>query len=166
MYLICHHCGIPDPRRDRRIKVYYPQAFLRTYKRRNQQKVFETINRHRIEMEEIVASPQRFVMFRPTMLDQDFGGELPEGSCCIYSYWPGYLEQPRSANVERKVTSAGARFVKAHTSGHMFAEDTAAFLGEMDPKVVIPIHTFNPEAFRRLGRKVRTLNDGEPYEVP
>ena len=126
MYLICHQCRIPDPRRDERIKVYYPQAFLKTYKRKNQQKVFEKFNRNRIEIEEIVASPQRFVMvFRPTMLGQDFGGKLPEGSCCIYSYWPGYLEQPNSADFEQKVTSAGARFVKVHTSGHIFAEDTA-----------------------------------------
>jgi ribonuclease J len=90
---------------------------------------------------------------------------LPQGSCCIYSYWPGYLERPQSAGLEQKVASAGARFIKAHTSGHIFAEDTAEFLRGIDPKVVIPIHTFNPEAFRGLGRQVRILNDGEPYEV-
>jgi ribonuclease J len=60
---------------------------------------------------------------------------------------------------------AGGEFIVAHTSGHIFAEDTAEFLRDIDPKVVIPIHTFAPEAFRGLGRRVQVLGDGEPYEV-
>lgn len=167
LYLIQSKCGVPDPRTCPLVKVYYPQAFLKTYRRKNQQCVFDKFQHKRIGMEELAASPGQFVMvFRPTMIAQDFGGKLPEGSCCIYSYWPGYLERPSSADFEQEVAAAGGQFLKAHTSGHIFAEDTATFLGEIGPKMVIPIHTFQPEAFERLGFHVPRLNDGESYEVP
>ncbi len=166
LYLIHRQCKVPDPRNCPRVKVYYNRGFLESYRRKNLRCVYEKFCHTRIEMNDILASPQRFLMVvRPAMIAEDFRGTLPEGSRCIYSYWPGYLQRPQSAGFEQKVTSAGARFLKAHTSGHIFAEDTAEFLRDIDPKVVIPIHTTNPEAFRGLGREVRILNDGEPYEV-
>jgi ribonuclease J len=167
MYLIHGQCNVHDPRKGgTEVKVYYPEAFLKTYKRKNQKCVFEKFLGNRIGMDEILASPERFVMlFRPPMIDQDFNGRLPEGSCCIYSYWAGYLEKPQWKDFEKKVAAAGGRFVQAHTSGHIFAEDTKRFLRDIRPGLVIPIHTFAPEAFHAHGCPVRTLNDGEVFEV-
>ena len=46
-------------------------------------------------MEEIRSNPSRYVMlFRPSMLESDFGGSLPDGSRCLYSRWSGYLDRP------------------------------------------------------------------------
>lgn len=70
-----------------------------------------------------------------------------------------------AADLEESVTNAGARFIQAHTSGHIFAEDTYEFLKEINPKVVIPIHTFEPEAFRRLPVRVFEPKDGEVCDV-
>jgi ribonuclease J len=165
MYLICHQCRIPDPQTSNRIRVYFPRSFLKSYKRKNQHQVVQKFERNRIEMEEILETPRRFLMpFRLSMLE-DFDGKLPEGSCCIYSYWAGYLERPESADFEERVANAGAGFIKAHTSGHIFAEDTSEFLNEIKPQVVIPIHTFEPKAFRRLPVRVYEPKDGEVCDV-
>jgi ribonuclease J len=166
MHLVRSQCRIHDPQKSALIRVCYNQSFLQSYRRKHQQDVYDKFLAKRIALNEVMASFRRFVMvFRPAMVDQDFAGQLPDGCCCLYSYWPGYLERPQWEGFEESVKAVGGRFVVAHTSGHIFAEDTAEFLREIDPRVVIPIHTFAPEAFRGLGRRVQVLRDGESYEV-
>ncbi len=166
MYLIRSQCRIQDPQKHRLLRVYYNQSFLGSYKRKNQQGVYDKFLGRRIEMDEILASPKRLLMvFRPAMIDPDFGGQLPRECTCIYSYWSGYLERPQWDGFEEQLASVGGRFIKAHTSGHIFAEDTATFLKEIAPKLVIPIHTPKPDAFRALACPVRVLDDGETYDV-
>lgn len=166
MYLIRSQCRIQDPQKNSLIRVYYNKAFLESYRRKHQQDVFDRFLARRITMDQILASPSRFLMvFRPAMMDKDFGGALPPGCLCLYSYWSGYLERPQWDDFEQNVKAVGGEFVVAHTSGHIFAEDTAEFLQAIKPRLVIPIHTFAPEAFRGLAERVKVLHDGETLEV-
>jgi ribonuclease J len=53
-----------------------------------------------------------------------------------------------------------------HASGHASAEDLADVVETIDPELVIPVHTFRPEFFRELGRKVALPTPGISIEIP
>jgi len=87
----------------------------------------------RITMDEIRATPERYVMiFRPSMAQDDFDDQLPANAKCIYSYWSGYLEKPHWPEFKAKLDAVQGEFVKAHTSGHIFAEDIRDFIENID----------------------------------
>lgn len=114
-------------------------------------------------MEEIRSNPSRYVMlFRPSMLDSDFGGSLPECTRCLYSRWEGYLDRPDSQLVTTALENAGGDLTKVHTSGHIHAGDIADLIQQINAKLVIPIHTFEPERFQTIASNVRVLEDGVP----
>ncbi len=81
------------------------------------------------------------------LIEPDFGGDLPQHARCIYSYWSGYLKKPEWGQLQERIQSADGDFVKAHTSGHIVAEDLGGFIREVNPKTLIPIHTFEPARF-------------------
>ena len=113
-------------------------------------------------MNEIRANPSRYVMlFRPSMLDSDFGGNLPAHSRCLYSRWEGYLDRPDSQAVTQALENSGGDLIKVHTSGHIYAGDIADLIQQINAKQVIPIHTFEPERFQAIASNVRVLADGE-----
>ena len=116
-------------------------------------------------MNEILLNPSQYVMlFRPSMLESDFGGRLPSGSRCLYSRWSGYLERPDWQPV--KAALAKGHLIETHTSGHIFYDDIIDFVRQIDAKNVIPIHTFQPEKFRELLQDVKLLADGETLVIP
>lgn len=91
----------------------------------------------------------------------------------IYSMWNGYLDKHRPAYDERKnkfvenAIATGSKFVELHTSGHAVAADIKKLCEITKPKIVIPIHVEDPQAFTRLGIKsdIKILNDGESIEL-
>ena len=70
----------------------------------------------------------------------------------IYSMWDGYLNPKKSA-YNQKLADFCCKYhaVQKHTSGHATADVIARVITAVDPKQeIIPIHTENPEALRRL----------------
>ena len=105
-----------------------------------------------MEMDAIRENPSRYVMiFLPSMLASDFGGFLPSQSRCIFSRWHGYLERPDWQPVKAALAMACGELVEAHTSGHIYADDIVSLVRQIRPKLVIPIHTFEPEEFSNIG---------------
>jgi ribonuclease J len=160
------YCGVPDPARDRRIKVFFHRSFEEAYERKGLSYVRNLFWENRIPLDSIRENPNQFVMvFRPSMVAQDFGGTLPPSASFIYSYWTGYLEQPHWAQFRDLLTQSGGQFISAHTSGHIGADDLRKFIDRMNSQRVIPIHTLTPEAFQDDLERVVRLEDGQPYQV-
>ena len=55
--------------------------------------------------------------------------------------------------------------IPIHTSGHIFVQDIAEFVRQVNPRLLVPIHTRAPEAFQGVFAPVRVLKDGETLEV-
>jgi ribonuclease J len=147
-------------------RVFYNRLFREKSRRRGLGKIERLFADRRIQLEEILAEPRRYVMvFRHSMIDADFGGDLPPRSCCLYSYWQGYLEGADWREVRRKVALAGGEFCPCHTSGHIFTDDLLHFAGVLRPHHIVPIHTFVPESFEAVFSNAHLLNDGESWEV-
>ena len=117
-------------------------------------------------MNEIRSNPSRYVMlFRPSMLESDFGGNLPDGTRCLYSSWSGYLDRPGWQPVKAALAKANGDLIESHTSGHIFYDDIIDLVGQIKAVTVIPIHTFEAEKFSAFDSNVKLLKDGESYQV-
>lgn len=117
-------------------------------------------------MNEILLNPSRYVMlFRPSMLESDFGGSVPGGSRCLYSRWSGYLERPDWQPVKEALANGNGDLIESHTSGHIFYDDINDFVRQIKAETVIPVHTFEPGKFRMFTPNLKLLADGETAVV-
>ena len=166
MHLIASEISIPRPESTDEVKVFFPKFFEETYERKRLESFFALMSPARVEINEIQMNPSRYVtVFRPSMLESDFGGQLSEGSRCLYSRWTGYLEREEWQMTKAKLDEANGDLIEVHTSGHIFAEDICKLVNEIAAKQVVPIHTFDPQIFQSHFSNVRILNDGETIEV-
>ena len=162
MHLIASETSIPRPESTEQVKVFFPRFFEETYEKKRLERFFTLMSPARIGMEEIRSNPSRYVMlFRPSMLENDFGGILPDGSRCLYSRWSGYLDRPDWQPVKAALAKAKGDLIEAHTSGHIFYDDIIDLVGQIKAETVVPIHTFEPEKFTAFSSNVRILTDGE-----
>ncbi|MCX7422616.1 MAG: MBL fold metallo-hydrolase [Planctomycetia bacterium] len=166
MYLIASETSVPRPESTKEVKVFFPKFFEETYRKKQLEKHFLVMSPARIWMNEVRLNPSRYVMlFRPSMLESDFGGILPDRSRCLYSRWSGYLDRPDWQPVKAALAKAKGDLIESHTSGHIFYDDIIELVGQVNAKTVIPIHTFEPELFPSSTANVRILADGELMEL-
>jgi len=79
----------------------------------------------------------------------------------VYSMWDGYLP-----SVEPFWKKHNVPIVKVHTSGHAFIAELQNFAKALNPKHVIPVHTFHPEKYLELfGSKTMMVRDKQTVEV-
>ena len=166
MHLIASETSIPRPESAEQVRVFFPKFFEETFRQKKLEDFYTRMSPARIGMDEIRSNPSRYVMlFRPSMMDSDFGGKLPELSRCLYSRWSGYLEQQEWQTTKAKLDEVRGDLIEVHTSGHIYADDIIEFVGQIQAKAVIPIHTFEPERFVSFCPNVKLPKDGEPFAV-
>lgn len=79
----------------------------------------------------------------------------------IYSMWDGYL-----SDVEQFWDKNNVPIIKIHCSGHAYISELQAFVKAINPKVIIPNHTFYPERFASLfDKRVMMLRDGQSVDL-
>lgn len=91
----------------------------------------------------------------------------------VYSMWKGYIDESHPAYDEYKGTfiknavENGSHLEYLHTSGHATVEQIKQVCKITNAKVIIPIHSEQPEAFSQLGigGEVRILQDGESTSI-
>jgi len=166
MHLIASEVGLPSPQSTDWVKVFFPKFFEESFRKKGLEEIYFLLSPPRIGMEELRNNPSRYVMlFRPSMLQSDFGGDLPEHSRCLYSRWTGYLDRPDWHPVKEALKRASGDLIEAHTSGHIFADDINELIQKINPRTVVPIHTFEPERFHEICDNVRVLADGERWTI-
>jgi ribonuclease J len=167
MHLIASETSMPRPESTEQVRIFIPKFFEETYRRKRLERFHALISPARIEMEEIRSNPSRYAMiFRPSMLESDFGGRLPDASRCLYSRWTGYLEKSEWQVTRSKLQDVRGGLIEVHTSGHIYADDIEGFVQQTQPGMVIPVHTFEPERFKAIHERVKILADGETWNFP
>lgn len=79
------------------------------------------------------------------------------GARIIYSMWEGYLTDKFKEYSAQK----GLIIEQVHTSGHAGLSDLKDFAHALNPKTLIPIHTFESREYPKLFNNVKILKDGE-----
>ncbi len=166
MHLVSGQCRIPRPTAAAGCRVYYNRYFEDTWQRRNLRKVHRLFEPDRLPLDGVLARPREHVLvFRPSMLEPDFAGRLPDGCRCLYSFWDGYLGQPAWEAVRAEAVRAGGDFHECHTSGHLHAKDLVGLVRALRPGAVVPIHTFAPDRFREMLGNAILLADGQAWSL-
>jgi ribonuclease J len=108
LYLIGRQTKVPKPRRDMGIRVFFNHLF----ERRSLSNIAEKFQADRIELAEILAEPTKHLMvFRPSMVDFDFQGQLPPRCRCLYGYWPGYLTKQDWVDLQKRIAQVNGDFI-------------------------------------------------------
>ena len=123
-----------------------------------------TYNRSKIEFPEITRNKERVLMlarsnsFFPVLLKNV---KDVAGARIAYSMWDGYLNKEFRAFCKDKELT----IEYIHTSGHANPEDLETFANALNPKVLIPIHTFCADKYKELFDRVKILEDSELFTV-
>lgn len=117
----------------------------------------------KITRRELEEQQRRVLMLvRPSMI-----GDLRRinftGGSFIYSMWLGYQKEPAMARLLNFAREQDLEYYYIHTSGHAPLQTLKKLVDALQPKEVIPIHTFYPDEYQALGVKVRCMNDGDIY---
>jgi len=129
------------------------------------EKLLYLFNQQKIELEEINRTKEKVLMIlRDNSLFPRVVGHIHpiKGAQIIYSMWDGYLTDKFQGYCREK----GIELKHIHTSGHAIPKDLKAFAKSLNPKVLVPIHTFHSEQYEEMFDNVKVLEDGELWEVP
>lgn len=144
--------------RNVRVKFYKNQADILVGK--VSEKLLYRYNTKKIEIPEISNNKNKILMLArynsifPRILKSIANSASAK---IIFSMWEGYLTE------EFKEYCAKNDLIieQVHSSGHAKPEDLKSFANALNPKVLIPIHTFYADKYRTLYKNVRTLRDRE-----
>jgi ribonuclease J len=162
LYLIGSQAKVPRPSRDMGIRVFFNHLF----ERRNLNNIREKFQADRIELSEVLAEPKKHLMvFRPSMVEFDFNGQLPSQCRCLYGYWKGYLKNQDWVDLQKLIARGNGDFIPAHVSGHAYVADIISFVNSVNARTVIPIHTFEPQMYQEHFANVTMLKDGMSFDV-
>lgn len=100
-------------------------------------------------------------LVRPSMLTELANNEIIQDGVFFYSLWSGYRDEERQKDFENFLAGRGFTIEIAHTSGHADIETLRLLISSLNPKQIIPIHTFSPERFTKFSDKVRIVKNGE-----
>ncbi|MCX7178619.1 MAG: MBL fold metallo-hydrolase, partial [Proteobacteria bacterium] len=116
---------------------------------------FDALSRHSANRlylgKDIARNPGKYVLlFRNVWMSDLERADCLTGDSLIHSQWEGYLKDPSWKKVEDWRTRQGIPLHQIHTSGHASPKDLQRFANAISPKVLVPIHSANPQNFRTL----------------
>jgi ribonuclease J len=168
LYLIAKQARLPQPGTTPDLRVLIPPRFpfSGAGRRLGHTGCAKSLQRGAITANEIAESPERFVLlFRQSMQPWLYGAGLPQGSTCIFSYWPGYLREPRLQSLTEAVKAAAGQFLQRHASGHAHPDDLRHFVEEVRPRLLVPVHTTSPETWAKLWLGTKIATDGKSITI-
>lgn len=149
----------------REIRVLYAYSHAKKLAQHNKTLLYK-YKEAKIEWDEIRSQPQEMVIlakdnfyFRRIILPK-LGAS--SGAKAIYSMWHGYLER---TDLAQFLKSHDIETMEIHTSGHAYMEDLKKLASAMNPRHLVPIHTFYPEQYGRIYRNILQLEDNQTYSL-
>ena len=159
--------SIPKPAGDwSNIAVFIPQWQRIQLVKKNIAPIVDSYRGFRVWPEQLAEhAPHSVMLFRAWMLgDLERAGALT-GARVIWSQWEGYLTEGSGAQLKINCESRGIPFEIIHTSGHASVGDLKRLAAAVNPRALVPIHTFDAERFPALFDNVVLRQDGQWWEV-
>lgn len=148
------------------VAVYVPQYQRTQIKRSGRFDLLDPHKTNRVFVERLEdLAPRAAMLFRPAMLRDLDRADCLSGARAIWSQWDGYLKQERGLALLAELHARGIPLDHAHTSGHASIPDLKRLAEAIQPKVLVPIHTYEPEQFPAHFQAVSLKNDGEWWDV-
>jgi len=149
------------------IKVIFPYYSCKKVTNEGYEKVMYQFKKCKITKDEISNQSDKIVMLvKPSMKkDLEHINGLQDGNL-IYSMWEGYLQKDYTNKFIDYLKSLNFSIHNIHTSGHADIEALQKIVNAINPKKIIPIHTFEGNLYRNyLTGTVIQCNDGDKINV-
>jgi ribonuclease J len=146
------------------VRVKYFQSHAKVLVGSNQKELLYKYRKAKIEIGEIDSKKKQIVMLmRDNSIFRACLRKLTglAGAVAVYSMWDGYVTD-RFMSI---LTERGIKYEHIHTSGHAVVEDLQRLAEALNPRYVVPIHTFHPQDYPLLFRNGRLLADGEELQI-
>jgi ribonuclease J len=152
LYLL-HLPALPKPSAKGQLRVYFPTD------RKRVEKLEQESRAAAIALDEIIESPQQFMMLvRPGIIDA-FNRDLPDGTQLLFGMWSGYREKREWVQAQTLIAKANGGFMDCHASGHASPEGLFKFIEELAPKRIAPVHTLAPQCFASRFPKIEIIRE-------
>ena len=120
---------------------------------------------HRLFIEDLHdALGKSTLLFRPLHRSDLENGKCLTGAAYIYSQWDGYWDQGSYDETKGWLERHSIPKHGIHTSGHASPVDLKRLVAAVNPRRVVPIHSFMPERYPELFPNVETHQDGQWWE--
>ena len=105
------------------------------------------------------------MLFRPAMKHDQGMTSVLDDAGFTYSMWGGYIRESYGRSVIDWVESRGIPWQSIHTSGHASVLDLKRFAAALQPRQLVPIHSFETGRFGEFFENVVRKEDSVWWEV-
>lgn len=163
LHTLSQFAGLPSPSKEfGQLNVFYAHKTTTGLFKKGYNQLAYQFTKYKITRDEIDANPNQFVMIvRPSMMPDLQKMNISKGKF-IYSLWEGYKEQPTTKKFIAYFLNLGFSIHNIHTSGHADVDILKKLVSTMNPKAIIPIHTFHKDQYSQIfNRKALDVKDGD-----
>lgn len=149
------------------IKVLFPYYSCNKLTKESNERVMYQFQKYKITKEEISNHSDKIVMLIRPSMKKDLAkiSNLKDGNL-IYSMWEGYLQKDYTSKFIDYLKNLNFSIHHIHTSGHADIEALQKMVDAINPKNIVPIHTFKSNSYQKIFRNnVIQCNDGEIINV-
>jgi len=132
------------------IRVIFSHFSCKKLTAEGNEKIMYQFKKFKITKEEISKQADNIVMLvRPSMKkDLEAINNLHNGNL-IYSMWEGYLKTKYTNQFIEYLKSLNFSIYNIHTSGHADIKDLQKMVNAINPKNIVPIHTFEGNLYEK-----------------
>ncbi|MCK5863034.1 MAG: MBL fold metallo-hydrolase [Candidatus Hydrogenedentes bacterium] len=133
------------------VRVWYPHRLTNRLNKIDRMDIPYRYQPRKMTKEDMAANLDKMMLFiRPGMEEDLKHIEGLSGSTLIYSLWEGYKSRGRTQQFLDAIKSMGVNIITLHSSGHADIPSLKQMANTLQPKKIIPIHTFNPDNYASL----------------
>ena len=149
------------------VKVIFSYFTSRRLKKEGYEKILYQFKNFKITKEEISKQSDKIVLVvRPSMKKDLERISGIDGGNLIYSMWEGYLKKSGTKKFIDYLTNRKFSMYKIHTSGHADTQTLKKMVASINPKNIVPIHTFEGDKYKDIFKQpVIVLKDGETRQI-
>jgi ribonuclease J len=160
---------LPNPKKDQYLKVYFRLSKSCEYCERDYFKYEQEYMCNMITFREVKNKPKGYVMFTGFNKLMELVYIQPEKADYIFSSSEHFLEGEENRDqrrvLENWLNHFGITLHKAHCSGHAGKGDLEYIIKKINPDILVPIHTQNPEEFKKIHDNVKIVKRGDRLEI-
>ncbi|TFB11467.1 MBL fold metallo-hydrolase [Candidatus Marinimicrobia bacterium MT.SAG.3] len=161
--------GFPPPsQRHDNLRTYMTHGYAEILEQNGFRPTLNKFAKHKIKPKEIDINPGKYVMIiRPSLKKELMYMKNIDSGDYIYSMWTGYKEQSSMKRFSEYLTE-NRQFTShdIHTSGHADVKTLKELADAINPKFIIPIHTFSRDKYDEIfSQPIKLINDGEVVKV-
>ena len=159
--------GLPSPLKGfPNLKVLFPNRLTTSLFKSGHGDLANKFAKSKITKDEISEKPSDYVVIVRPSMKNDLEKISVDNGNLIYSMWEGYKEQPSTKKFLDWLKSKNFSILDIHTSGHAGIDTLREFADSINPKTIVPIHTFNKQDYKTIfSQPITELNDNETIEI-